>query len=87
MESSPGRGSPCRVGSRAERLGGWRVYRPAKLTEAGRVQEGPAPEHTEEEEDEEEEEEDESFPFNQHQKTLSSRVLLLLLLLLLLADG
>ncbi|KAG7262252.1 hypothetical protein CRUP_016012 [Coryphaenoides rupestris] len=37
-----------RVGSRAERLGGWRVYRPAILTEAGREHEEPAPAHVEE---------------------------------------
>ena len=54
MESSPGRGRACREGSRADRLGGWREYRPAIVTGAGRGQEPPA--HTEEEDEEDEEE-------------------------------
>ena len=53
MESSPGRGRACREGSKVERLGDWREYRPVILTEAGRGQEPAA--HTEEDEEEEEE--------------------------------
>lgn len=53
MESRPGRGRACREGSRVERLGGWREYRPVILTEAGSGQEPAA--HTEEDEEEEEE--------------------------------
>ena len=41
LESSPGRGRACREGSRADRLGGRREYRPAIVTEAGRGQEPP----------------------------------------------
>lgn len=53
MESSLGRGRACREGSKVERLGDWREYRPVMLTGAGRGQEPAA--HTEEDEDEEEE--------------------------------
>lgn len=53
MESNLGRGRACREGSKVERLGDWREYRPVILTVAGRGQ-GPAA-HTEEDEEEEEE--------------------------------
>lgn len=57
LESSLGRGRACREGSKVERLGDCREYRPVMLTGAGRGQEPAeaAAAHTEEDEDEEEE--------------------------------
>lgn len=60
MESSLGQGRACRDGSKVERLGDWREYRPVMLTGAGRGQEPAeaavaAAAHTEEDEDEDEE--------------------------------
>lgn len=58
METSPGRGTACREGSRAERLGDRTEYRPVTVTEAGRGRGSAA--HTEDDEEEEEEEGGES---------------------------
>lgn len=57
LESSLGRGRACREGSKVERLGDWREYRPVILTVAGR---GHEPAAQTEEDDEEEEEGGES---------------------------